>query len=181
MNILLRKNVWKCCGQNLASLILPTAFPHLFTPYLHSAGEVCSTLYRPTTILIYNYFTDYAGSYLKLAPNLSKDWGAPHFFRYAEGHKWCGAIAAAIEAPRLFAQEGLPLGPTWGEVQQLIASTAGDLVVDIRDHAILLLLAVYGLRRGEVARLHGKFILSNYNTIFIGVFLCHSKIIEHHA
>jgi len=75
------------------------------------------------------------------------------FFRYAEGHKWCGAIAAAIEAPRLFAQEGLPLGPTWAEVQQLIVSTAGDLTVDIRDHAILLLLAVYGLRRGEVARL----------------------------
>jgi site-specific recombinase XerD len=75
------------------------------------------------------------------------------FFRYAEGQKWCSAIAAAIEAPRLFAQEGVPLGPTWEEVQQLIASTVGDRAVDIRDHAILLLLAVYGLRRGEVARL----------------------------
>ena len=75
------------------------------------------------------------------------------FFRYAEGQKWCSAIAPAIEAPRLFAQEGLPLGPTWDEVQQLIASTTGDRAVNIRDHAILLLLAVYGLRRGEVARL----------------------------
>ncbi len=75
------------------------------------------------------------------------------FFRYAEGQKWCSAIAAAIEAPRLFTQEGLPLGPTWKEVQQLIASTLGNRPVDIRDHAILLLLAVYGLRRGEVARL----------------------------
>jgi site-specific recombinase XerD len=75
------------------------------------------------------------------------------FFRYAEGKKWCGAISAAIEAPRLFAQEGLPLGPTWEEVQQLIASTTGNRAVDIRDHAILLLLAVYGLRCGEVARL----------------------------
>ena len=75
------------------------------------------------------------------------------FFRYAEGQKWCSAIAAAIEAPRLFAQEGLPLGPTWEEVQQLIASATGNRAVDIRDHAILLLLAVYGLRRGEVARL----------------------------
>ena len=75
------------------------------------------------------------------------------FFRYAEGQKWCSAIAAAIEAPRLFAQEGLPLGPTWDEVQQIIASTTGNRAVDIRDHAILLLLAVYGLRRGEVARL----------------------------
>jgi len=75
------------------------------------------------------------------------------FFRYAEGQKWCGAIAGAIEAPRLFAQESLPLGPNWDEVQQLIASAAGNRAVDIRDHAILLLLAVYGLRRGEVARL----------------------------
>jgi len=59
-------------------LILTTTFPHLFTPYPHSAGEVCSTLYQPTTILIYNYFTDCAGSYLKLVLNLSNDWGAPH-------------------------------------------------------------------------------------------------------
>jgi site-specific recombinase XerD len=75
------------------------------------------------------------------------------FFRYAEGNKWCHAIAPAIEAPRVFAEEGLPLGPTWGEVQELIDSTAGERPVDIRNHAILLLLAVYGLRRGEVARL----------------------------
>jgi integrase len=35
----------------------------------------------------------------------------------------------------------------------LLASTKGDHPVDIRDHAILMLLAVYGLRRGEVAHL----------------------------
>lgn len=75
------------------------------------------------------------------------------FFRYAEEKKWCCAIAAAIEAPRVFAEEGLPLGPAWEEVQQLIDSTAGERPVDIRNHAIILLLAVYGLRRGEVARL----------------------------
>lgn len=76
------------------------------------------------------------------------------FFRFAEGQHGSTGIAAAIEAPRLFSQEGLPLGPTWEEVQQLIASTAGNRPVDIRNHAIILLLAVYGLRRGEVARLH---------------------------
>jgi site-specific recombinase XerD len=75
------------------------------------------------------------------------------FFRYAEGQRWSTNIAAAIEAPRLFTREGLPLGPTWEEVQQLIASTAGNRTVDIRNHAIILLLAVYGLRRGEVAQL----------------------------
>jgi site-specific recombinase XerD len=76
------------------------------------------------------------------------------FFRYAEGQGWCApGIAAAIESPRLYALEGLPKGPSWKDVQRLLASTCGDRPVDIRDHAILMLLAVYGLRRGEVARL----------------------------
>jgi integrase len=35
----------------------------------------------------------------------------------------------------------------------LIASTNGDSARDIRDHAILILLATYGLRSGEVAGL----------------------------
>jgi len=76
------------------------------------------------------------------------------FFRYAEGQGWCGpGIAAVIESPRLYAREGLPEGPRWEDVQRLLASTRGDRPAEIRDHAILLLLAVYGLRRGEVARL----------------------------
>jgi site-specific recombinase XerD len=76
------------------------------------------------------------------------------FFRYAEGQGWCApGLAAVIESPRLYAHEGLPEGPTWDDVQRLLASTRGDRPAEIRDHAILLLLAVYGLRRGEVARL----------------------------
>ena len=43
--------------------------------------------------------------------------------------------------------------PGWEDVQRLLASTRGDRRADIRDHAILLLLAVYGFRRGEVAGL----------------------------
>lgn len=75
------------------------------------------------------------------------------FFRYAEAQGWARGIAAAIEAPRMYAQEGLPLGPTWEEVQKLIASFSGNRAADIRDRAIVLLLATYGLRRGEVTRL----------------------------
>lgn len=76
------------------------------------------------------------------------------FFRYAEGEGWCSpGIAAVIESPRLYAQEGIPEGPSWEDVQRLLASTGGDSPVDIRDRAILMLLTVYGLRRGEVARL----------------------------
>ena len=75
------------------------------------------------------------------------------FFRYAEGQGWISEVAAGIEAPRLYAQEGLPLGPTWAEVQNLIDSFSGNNASDIRNRAIVMLLAVYGLRRSEVARL----------------------------
>ena len=76
------------------------------------------------------------------------------FFRYAEAQGWCvPGIAAGIDTPRLYAQEGFPRGPCWEDVRRLLESSLGDSRVDIRDHAILMLLAIYGLRRGEVARL----------------------------
>lgn len=76
------------------------------------------------------------------------------FFRYAEGKGWCDSgIAAIIEAPRIYAQERIPEGPNWEEVQRLLVNSHGDLPADIRNYAIMMLLAVYGLRRGEVARL----------------------------
>jgi site-specific recombinase XerD len=76
------------------------------------------------------------------------------FFRFVEGQGWYfPGIAAIIESPRLYAQEGIPEGPNWVDVQRLLVSTRGDRPADVRDHAILMLLAVYGLRRGEVARL----------------------------
>jgi len=73
------------------------------------------------------------------------------FFWYAERQGWCpSGIAAAIDLPRLFKQEGLPRGPLWTEVQRLINSTTGSEPRDIRDHAILTLLAIYGFRSSEV-------------------------------
>jgi integrase/recombinase XerD len=76
------------------------------------------------------------------------------FLRYAEMRSWCPVgIAASIMAPRVFKQETLPSGPTWDVVQEIVDATAGDRPIAIRDHAILMLLAVYGVRSGEVARL----------------------------
>jgi integrase len=58
------------------------------------------------------------------------------FFRYAGKRQWCSpGIAAAIDAPRLFKQEGLPRGPRWTDVQRLIDSTSGREPRDVRDHA----------------------------------------------
>ena len=76
------------------------------------------------------------------------------FFRYAADHGWCQSdLAEAIKAPRIFRHERLPFSPTWEEVQRLIGSAAGQRPVDVRDRAILLLLAHYGLRAGEVCAL----------------------------
>jgi len=76
------------------------------------------------------------------------------FFYYAESQGWCRAgLAAALDAPRLYAQEGLPRGPDWKQVKALLGRIRGDDPVSIRDRAIVMLLAIYGLRRAEVAAL----------------------------
>jgi integrase/recombinase XerD len=76
------------------------------------------------------------------------------WFAHCERRHWVKpGLAATVLLPRIYRQEGLPLGPTWDEVAQMLAETAGDEWVQIRDAAILGLLSVYGLRSGEVRRL----------------------------
>ena len=76
------------------------------------------------------------------------------FFRYAGVKKWCAPnIGEAIDAPRLYTLDGLPTGPSWTQVRQLIAGIAQVQPADIRNRAIITLLAVYGFRSGEVCRL----------------------------
>ena len=76
------------------------------------------------------------------------------FFHYAHRRGWCQAgLAEAIKGPRVFAQESLPAGPSWPDVQRLLASAEGGRPVALRDRAILMLLAVYGFRAGEVVGL----------------------------
>jgi integrase len=53
----------------------------------------------------------------------------------------------------VFSQTSLPLGPSWDDVRRLLAMTEGDRPSNIRVRPILMLLAIYGLRRGEVSRL----------------------------
>jgi integrase len=53
----------------------------------------------------------------------------------------------------LYAQESLPSGPSWSDVQRILAHAGGDSPADIRDRAILMLLAIYGMRSGEVRSL----------------------------
>jgi len=76
------------------------------------------------------------------------------FTQFAEERGWCRrGLAAAIMAPRVGTHEGLPIGPSWDDVKRLLAATEGNRPPDIRDRALLLLLALYGLRAGEVTAL----------------------------
>src|ERR1700682_561183 len=76
------------------------------------------------------------------------------FFRYAEMRGWCTpGLAASILAPHVYRDELLPLGPSWEDVQRLLATTGNDRPIDVRDRAIIMFLAVYGLRSAEVRSL----------------------------
>lgn len=76
------------------------------------------------------------------------------FLRYAAKEGWCSArLAELICRPRLYQQESLPYAPDWSDVQRMLADIDMDKARDIRDRAILLLLALYGMRSGEVAAL----------------------------
>jgi len=76
------------------------------------------------------------------------------FFRYTEAQRWSpSGLASAIDSPCVYAQESLPRGPDWPQVQALVASIKGEDAVSIRDRAVIMLLAIYGLRCGEVAAL----------------------------
>jgi site-specific recombinase XerD len=76
-----------------------------------------------------------------------------NFLRFAESRHWCKSGLSILDAPRIYRLESLPRGPAWSDVQKLLTSCAGDRPIEIRDHAMLLLIAVYGLRSGEVRHL----------------------------
>jgi integrase/recombinase XerD len=90
------------------------------------------------------------------------------FVRYAGSKGWCpNGLAAGIASPRIHRGESLPRGLFWNDVQRLIATTEGDRHLDVRDRAILLLLAVYGLRSIEVRKLKLDDVDWHRNLLFI--------------
>jgi integrase/recombinase XerD len=76
------------------------------------------------------------------------------FFRFAERNNLCApGIAVGIKLPRIRQKSSFPVGPEWSDVERLLREAQGRKPVDLRARAILLLVSVYGLRRGEIVRL----------------------------
>jgi len=76
------------------------------------------------------------------------------FFRFG-GSRGCVPVtlATSIRGPRLYSLEQLPCGPSWPEVSRIFQTFDATIPSDIRDRAIFMLLAIYGLRSIEVRRL----------------------------
>lgn len=90
------------------------------------------------------------------------------FVQYAESRNWCSrGLAAGIVSPRVYRGESLRRGPFWKDVQRLIATTNEDRPTNVRDRAILLLLAVYALRSSEVRTLKLDDVDWQRNLLFI--------------
>ena len=76
------------------------------------------------------------------------------FLRYVAMLGGCDArLADTIRGPRIYRQESVPRGPGWSDVRRILTKTDTDEPRDIRNRAILMLLAIYGMRSGEVASL----------------------------
>lgn len=76
------------------------------------------------------------------------------FVRFAGDRGLCSKhLADGIAGPRVYSDESLPMGPPWADVERLIRSVDTDRPRDVRARPILMLLAIYGLRSGEVRQL----------------------------
>jgi site-specific recombinase XerD len=123
-----------------------------FLAWLFGRGVPLSTV---SPVEITKYFTGtVAGRWRRTSVSFHVQ-SLRSFFRYAGCQGWCPAgIAESIDAPRLYTHENLPQGPWWEEVKKLVTSVNGPSSVQIRSRCAILLCAVYGLRVGEVSRLH---------------------------
>jgi integrase len=58
-----------------------------------------------------------------------------------------------IQPPRLYTHERYPQGPPWAQVRELLDAANTQRPKDVRDRAMMLLMAIYGFRAGEVSNL----------------------------
>lgn len=73
------------------------------------------------------------------------------FFGYAEQNGWCNkGLKNSIQSARCYRQETLPSFIMWKDVKAVLDHNDQSTSTGVRDHAILLLFSIYGLRCSEV-------------------------------
>jgi len=76
------------------------------------------------------------------------------FFLHAEGRGWVRrGLSFGVPSYAIPRHAFVSKGPSWRDVQRMLASLDDKRPVELRDHALLLLMAVYGLRAGDVIAL----------------------------
>ena len=127
---------------------------HSLKPFLFWLIRENIPLSGVSPCVISNYFSSEVAGRWKRASVSTHVQHLRSFFRNASQHGWCAkGIAESIDGPRLYTYENLPQGPSWEEVQKLLASVRGSSPLQIRSRCSVLLCAVYGFRAGEVCRL----------------------------
>ena len=80
--------------------------------------------------------------------------GLKAFLQFLEGNRLCKpTLSGVLKHPPQFRFQNVPAGPSWETVKELISKIDLTRSSGVRDRAILLLLAVYGLRSSEVVGL----------------------------
>ncbi|MBE3111126.1 MAG: tyrosine-type recombinase/integrase [Acidobacteria bacterium] len=100
------------------------------------------------------YVTDRAASLRRISLK-SVTVNLRSFLRYLHGtNRTTHDLSVAIDGPRVYADEGIPSVLSEADVTGVLETTRRDRsAIGRRDYAILMLLATYGLRAGEVTAL----------------------------
>lgn len=131
-----------------ATIVNRSASLKPFLRWLEEKGLPLSGV-SPATIAA--YFSSTAGRWKRNTVSLHVQ-SLRTFFRYAGSRGWCTTgIADSIDAPRLYTYENLPQGPSWAEVNRLLASVSGRSPLQLRSCCVVLLCAVYGCASAKSA------------------------------
>ena len=151
-------------GLTLSSITLRVASARLFVHSLEGAGGVRS-LRRLGVGGVEDFFIEYAEDH-GIAVRRSMQAAMRLFLRFAAEHRWIRPqVADTVPSMRSYRLSGVPRGLSREQVGALLAASAQR---SQRDRAIVLLLVVYGIRRGQVSALEFEDIDWRRRTITFG-------------
>lgn len=89
------------------------------------------------------------------------------FTKYAYIRGWCKNLAPGMRSPKQFSLETLPSAPSWETVNALAKYYGTSDVRGKRNTAIIVMMAIYGMRSSEVANLKLEDIIWDKELIYL--------------